>query len=91
MLFQIISLISLSYLSFAVPTLDSRQELDLCVPVPPSGSNLLLGGKVNIQDHTYDTNLYWNASFPKRDFSEGFTKVLLEVRLMTLTLKSTDQ
>jgi hypothetical protein len=82
MLSQIISFLSLSYLSVAIPALNSRQEIGLCIPVPPSGSNLILGGKVNIQDHS-EPQLYWNASFPKPDFSQGFTKVLLEVSLTT--------
>jgi hypothetical protein len=84
MLFQIISLLPFTYLFVAVPALESRQELDLCSPQPPSGSKLISGGKVNIQIND-QPQLYWNASFPKRDFSEGFTEVLLAVRFTIRT------
>jgi hypothetical protein len=83
MLFQIISFLSLSYLSIAVPTLNvnSRQEPAVCIPTPPSESSNLLGGKLRIQD-SVRKELYWTAVFDTASFLQEFIEVLLEVRFI---------
>lgn len=77
MLFSTLFVVSAASIGvFSAPaTLAGRQNIDLCGPtVPSKADSVLTGGKVTINA---GNKLYWNATFPKRDFSQGFTDVKL--------------
>lgn len=77
------ALVAVSFTSVLVDaapaSVQARQNINLCTPIVPSrADSVLTGSKINF---SAGNGLFFNATFPTRDFSKDFTGVELAYKI----------